>query len=53
MYERSSKDMIGSIINSGEVLSKLKSRGFSAASLSTNYDFSTLYIVYIPHYLII
>ena len=34
--------MFGSIINSGEVLSKLKSRGFHATSLST-YDYSTLY----------
>ena len=36
--------------NSGEVLSKLKSRGFCAASLSA-YDFSTLYTT-LPHNLI-
>ena len=35
------------IINSGEVLNKLKSRGFRATSLST-YDFSTLYTT-LPH----
>ena len=34
--------MIWSIENSGEVLSKLKSRGFRATSLSI-YDFSTFY----------
>ena len=34
--------MFWSIKNSGEVLSKLKSRGFCVTSLST-YDFSTLY----------
>ena len=39
-----------SIKNSGEVLSKLKSRGFRANSLST-YDFSTLYTT-LPHNLI-
>ena len=36
--------------NSGEVLSKLKDRGFQATSLST-YDFSTLYTT-LPHNLI-
>ena len=36
--------------NSGEVLNKLKSRGFRATSLST-YDFSTLYTT-LPHHLI-
>ena len=36
------KNMFWSIKISGEVLSKLKSRGFHATSLST-YDFSTLY----------
>ena len=35
--------------DSGEVLSKLKSRGFRATNLST-YDFSTLYTT-LPHYL--
>ena len=39
-----------SIKNSGEVLNKLKSRGFRATSLST-YDFSTLYTT-LPHNLI-
>ena len=34
--------MIWSIKHSGEVLSKLKDRGFQSTSLST-YDFSTLY----------
>ena len=42
--------MFWSIKNSGEVLSKLKSRGFCATSLST-YDFSTFYIT-LPHNLI-
>ena len=42
--------MLWSIKNSGEVLSKLKSRGFRATSLST-YDFSTLYTT-LPHNLI-
>ena len=36
--------------NSGEVLSKLKSRGFRATSLPT-YDFTTLYTT-LPHNLI-
>ena len=42
VYERSDKDLFWSIKNSGEVLNKLKSRGFRATSLSTYY-FSTLY----------
>ena len=42
--------MFWSIKNSGEVLNKLKSRGFRATSLST-YDFSTLYTT-LPHDLI-
>ena len=42
--------MFWSIKNSGQVLSKLKSRGFRATSLST-YDFSTLYTT-LPHNLI-
>ena len=42
MYERSLKNMFWAITNSGEVLSKLKSRGFRSTSLSS-YDFSTLY----------
>ena len=32
-----------SIKNSGEILNKLKSRGFLASGLSPTYDFSTLY----------
>ena len=50
VYERSGKNLIWSIINSGEVLNKLKSRGFRATSLSI-YDFSTLY-TFLPHNLI-
>ena len=50
MYETSNKDWRWSIKNSGEVLSKLKCRGFRATSLST-YDFSTLYTT-LPHNLI-
>ena len=42
VYERSWKNMFWSMQNSGEVLSKLKERGFQATRLST-YDFSTLY----------
>ena len=42
VYERSGKSLFWSIISSGEVLNKLKLRGFRATSLST-YDFSTLY----------
>ena len=42
VYERSGKNLFWSIIKSGEVLNKQKSRGFHATSLST-YDFSTLY----------
>ena len=40
VYETSNKNWFWSIKNSGEVLSKLKCRGFRATSLST-YDFST------------
>ena len=50
VYERSGKILFWSIKNSGEVLNKLKSRGFRATSLST-YDFSTLYTT-LPHNLI-
>ena len=50
VYERSSKNLFWSIKNFGEVLNKLKSRGFRATSLST-YDFSTLYTT-LPHNLI-
>ena len=38
VYESSGKNLFWSIKNSGEVLNKLKSRGFHATSLST-YDF--------------
>ena len=51
VYETSHKNWFWSIKNSGEVLSKLKCRGFRATSLST-YDFSTLYTT-LPHNLII
>ena len=50
VYERSGKNLFWSIKNSGEVLNKLKSRGFRATSLST-YDFSTLCTT-LPHNLI-
>ena len=42
--------MFWSIKDSGEVLSKLKSRGFRATSLST-YDFCPLmiFLLFIPH----
>ena len=48
--ETSNKKWFWSIKHSGEVLSKLKCRGFRATSLST-YDFSTLYTT-LPHNLI-
>ena len=44
------KKLFWSIKNSGEILTKLKSRGFLASGLST-YDFSTLYTT-LPHNLI-
>ena len=50
VYERSGKNMFWPIKNSGEVLSKLKDKGYQATSLST-YDFSTLYTT-LPHNLI-
>ena len=50
VYERSGKNLFWSIKNSGEVLNKLKSRGFRATSLSTC-DLSTLYTT-LPHNLI-
>ena len=50
VYETSDKNWFWSIKNSGEVLNKLKCRGFRATSLST-YDFSTLYTT-LPHNLI-
>ena len=50
VYERNGKKLFWSIKNSGEILNKLKSRGFLASDLST-YDFSTLYTT-LPHNLI-
>ena len=50
VYETSNKNLFWSMKDSGEVLSKLKCRGFRATSLST-YDFSTLYTT-LPHNLI-
>ena len=50
VYERNGKIFFWSIKNSGEILNKLKSRGFLASGLST-YDFSTLYTS-LPHNLI-
>ena len=50
VYERNGKSFFWSIKNSGEILNKLKSRGFLASGLST-YDFSTLYTT-LPHNLI-
>ena len=50
VYERNSKNLFWSIKISGEILNKLKSRGFLASCLST-YDFSTLYSS-LPHILI-
>ena len=48
--ERNGKKLFWSIKNSGEILNKLKSRGFLASGLST-YDFSTLYTT-LPYNLI-
>ena len=48
--ERNGKKLFWSFKNSGEILNKLKSRGFLASGLST-YDFSTLYTT-LPHNLI-
>ena len=42
VYERNGKKLFWSIKHSGEILYKLKSRGFLASGLST-YDFSALY----------
>ena len=50
VYERNGKRVFWSIKNSGEILNKLKSRGFLASGLST-YEFSTLYTT-LPHNLI-
>ena len=48
--ERSGKNLLWSIENSGEILHKLKARDFNATSLST-YNFSILYTT-LPHNLI-
>ena len=50
VYERNGKNKFWCFKNSGEILNKLKSRGFLASCLST-YDFSTLNTT-LPHYLI-
>ena len=50
VYERNGKKLFWSIKNSGEILNKMKSRGFLVSGLST-YDFSTLYTT-LPHNLI-
>ena len=50
VYERNGKDLFWFIKNSGEILNKLKSRGFLASSLST-YDSPSLYTT-LPHNLI-
>ena len=50
VYERNGKKQFWSIKNSGEILNKLKSRGFLASGVYT-YDFSTLYTT-LPHNLI-
>ena len=50
VFERNGKTLFWSIKNSGEILNKLKSKGFLASSVST-YDFSTLYTT-LPHNLI-
>ena len=50
VYERNGKKLFWSIKNPGEILNKLKSRGFLASSLST-YDTSFLYTI-LPHNLI-
>ena len=52
VYERSRENMFWSIKHSGEVLSKLKSRGLRATSLSTN-DFSTVYTTLVHNLIII
>ena len=50
VYERNGKKLFWSIKNSGEILNKLKSRGFLASGCLHN-DFSTLYTT-LPHNLI-
>ena len=50
VFERNGKNLFWSVKNSGEILDKLKSKGFLASSVST-YDFSTIYTK-LPHNLI-
>ena len=50
VYERNGQNLFWSIKKLGDILNKLKSRGFLASSLST-YDFITLYTK-LPHNLI-
>ena len=50
VYEKNDKKLFWSFKNSGEILNRLKSRGFLASGLST-YDFSNLYTT-LPHNLI-
>ena len=50
VHEKNVKNFFVSIKNLGEILNKLKSRGFLASGLST-YDFFTLYTT-LPHNLI-
>ena len=50
VYERNGNNSLLSIKNSGEILDKLKTRGFLASGLYT-YDFSTLCTT-LPHNLI-
>ena len=47
VYGRNGRNLFWSIKYSGEILNKLKSRGFLASGLST-YDFSTLFTI-LPH----
>ena len=53
VFERNGKSLFWSVKNTGEILEKLKSKGFLVFSVST-YDFSTLYSLYttLPHNII-
>ena len=52
VYKRNGKSLFWSIKNSGEILNKLKSRGFQASGFKlSTYDFSILYTT-LPHNLI-
>ena len=50
VFKRNGKNLFWSVKNTGEILNKLKSKGFLASSVST-YDFSTLHTT-LPHNLI-